>query len=120
MTPMQAPSPALQRPASAPSLDACDESIAAGPAPRYCPTELLAGFALLMAGHGRCVNTSMMLGDREYAMWQLACARAMGDQELAAVAGRLFGYFDDPQHPGGGGGVGRGLGGRPWRRRAAG
>jgi hypothetical protein len=81
------------------SLEACDDfEIASGP-PRYCPTGLLAGFALLMAGHGRCVNTDMMLGDREYAMWQLACARAMdGDGELGAVATRLFSYFDDPQH----------------------
>jgi hypothetical protein len=80
-------------------LEASDDfDIASGP-PRYCPTDLLASFALLMAGHGRCVNTTMMLGDREYAMWQLACAIAMdGDSELAAVAGRLFSYFDDPQH----------------------
>lgn len=68
--------------------------------PRYCPTELLASFALLMAGHGRCVNTDMMLGDREYAMWQLACARAMDDDELETVTTRLFAYFDDPQHSG--------------------
>jgi hypothetical protein len=67
-------------------------------APRYCPTELLARFALLMAGHGRCVHTAMMLGDREYAMWQVACAKAMDDAELDAIATRLFGYFDDPEH----------------------
>jgi hypothetical protein len=81
------------------SLEASDDfEIFSGP-PRYCPTGLLASFALLMAGHGRCVHTTMMLGDREYAMWQLACARAMdGDGELAAVASRLFSYFDDPQH----------------------
>jgi hypothetical protein len=66
--------------------------------PRYCPTDLLADFALLMAGHGRCICTAMMLGDREYAMWQLGCARAMDDPELDALARRLFGYFDDPQH----------------------
>ena len=66
--------------------------------PRYCPTGLLASFALLMAGHGRCVSTDMMLGDREYAMWQLACARGMDDGELQEVADRLFSYFDDPQH----------------------
>lgn len=64
--------------------------------PRYCPTGLLASFALLMAGHGRCVITDMMLGDREYAMWQLACARAMDDDELDVVAARLYSYFDDP------------------------
>ena len=67
---------------------------------RYCPTGLLASFALLMAGHGRCVHTDMMLGDREYAMWQLACAKATDDAELGAVADRLFAYFDDPQHTG--------------------
>jgi hypothetical protein len=69
--------------------------------PRYSPTELLARFTLLMAGHGRCVLADMMLGDREYAMWQLACGRAIdGDPELARVATRLFAYFDDPEHSG--------------------
>lgn len=82
---------------SSPSLEPADPP-EAGAAPRYCPLELLQGFALLMAGHGRCVNTDMMLGDREYAMWQLGCARALDDAELAAVAARLFAYFDDPQH----------------------
>ena len=80
------------------SLEASDEFQDLRRSPRYCPTGLLASFALLMAGHGRCVNTDMMLGDREYAMWQLACARAMDDDELSTVATRLFGYFDDPQH----------------------
>ena len=83
---------------SADSLEASDEFEAAPHSPRYCPTELLARFTLSMAGRGRCVNTDMMLGDREYAMWQLACARAMDDGELSAVATRLFGYFDDPAH----------------------
>lgn len=78
-------------------LEAGDDATELAAAPRYCPTGLLAGFALLMAGHGRCVHTAMMLGDREYAMWQLACARSLGDEELAAVATRLFAYFDDPQ-----------------------
>lgn len=79
------------------SLEASDDAVARD-TPRYCPTELLACFALLMAGHGRCVHTDMMLGDREYAMWQLACARAIDDPELSDLASRLFGYFDDPQH----------------------
>lgn len=82
------------------SLEAADDFEQLLASPRYCPTELLATFSLLMAGRGRCVNTDMMLGDREYAMWQLACARASDDAELAAVASRLFGYFDDPQHSG--------------------
>jgi hypothetical protein len=78
------------------SLEASDDLQALEDSPRYCPTRLLASFALLMAGHGRCVNTDMMLGDREYAMWQLACARAVDDEELGAVAARLFAYFDEP------------------------
>lgn len=77
------------------SIEACDDFEPPARAPRYCPAALLGDFALLMSGHGRCVCTSMMLGDREYAMWQLACARAMGDEELAALAAQLFPYFDD-------------------------
>jgi hypothetical protein len=83
---------------SAVSLDASDETDAAD-ARRYCPTELLSAFALLMAGHGRCVSASMMLGDREYAMWQLARAHTLGDRELRGVAARLFAYFDDTSAP---------------------
>jgi hypothetical protein len=92
------PATATPAVAAASSLEASDDSAFVAESPRYCPTRLLANFALLMAGHGRCVNTDMMLGDREYAMWQLACARAMDDAELSDVAARLFGYFDDPQH----------------------
>lgn len=80
------------------SLEASDDLPGSTNSPRYCPTGLLASFALLMAGHGRCVVTDMMLGDREYAMWQLACARALDDPELQAIAARLFAYFDDAQH----------------------
>lgn len=64
---------------------------------RYCPAALLDDFALLMAGHGRCVNTSMMLGDSGYAMRQLACAREMGDAQLQSLAERLAAYFGDKQ-----------------------
>jgi hypothetical protein len=80
------------------SLEASDDYQDPSASPRYCPTGLLATFTLLMAGRGRCVNTDMMLGDREYAMWQLACARASDDDELRSVATRLFSYFDDPAH----------------------
>ncbi|HVE53263.1 MAG TPA: hypothetical protein VNB23_07735 [Ramlibacter sp.] len=83
--------------AGAVSLESADAAHEVA-SPRYCPTGLLASFAWLMAGHGRCVNTDMMLGDREYAMWQLACARAMDDDELSQVVARLFSYFDDPRH----------------------
>ena len=79
------------------SLEVSDDLQSLDGSPRYCPTGLLASFALLMAGHGRCVITDMMLGDREYAMWQLACARAMDDDELQSVAARLFAYFGDTQ-----------------------
>ncbi len=80
------------------SLDASDELPDEDDSARYCPTTQLARFALLMAGQGRCVNTDVMLGDREYAMWQLACAQASNDAELADAARRLFAYFDDPHH----------------------
>ena len=66
---------------------------------RYCPTQLLSAFALLMAGHGRAVCTSMMLGDREYAMLQLARAHTISDPELRGVTARLFAYFDDRHAP---------------------
>ena len=66
---------------------------------RYCPTRMLSAFALLMAGHGRCVCTSMMLGDREYAMSQLARAHTMNDAELRVLAARLFAYFHDERAP---------------------
>jgi len=85
-------SPSAESPLT--SLDASDEFEVPGSS-RYCPTQLLSAFALLMAGHGRCINTTMMLGDREYAMWQLARAHTLGDAEVREVAARLFAYFDD-------------------------
>lgn len=91
--------PAKPTPAGS-SLDASDDFEDAPGSAHYCPIELLSSFALLMAGRGRCVHTDMMLGDREYAMWQLACARSTDDPELTALAARLFAYFDDPQHTG--------------------
>ncbi len=77
------------------SIDASDEVDDSGGGSRYCPTDLLGTFTLLMAGHGRCVSADMMLGDREYAMWQLARAHTMADDELRRIAVRLFSYFDD-------------------------
>ncbi len=78
------------------SIDASDDFEELD-ASRYCPTELLGTFTLLMAGQGRCVSADMMLGDREYAMWQLARAHTVADTQLRAVAVRLFSYFDDPR-----------------------
>jgi len=77
-----------------PSLEPADVTLLADEM-RYCPTQLLSAFALLMAGHGRAVCTSMMLGDREYAMWQLARAHTIMDPELRVISARLFAYFDD-------------------------
>lgn len=94
---MNNPVAAARLPSSAPmlpSLDASDEFVAPD-MNHYCPTRLLSAFALLMSGHGSCVNTTMMLGDREYAMWQLARAHTLDDPELREVAARLFAYFDD-------------------------
>lgn len=81
-----------------PSLEPADASLLADEM-RYCPTQLLSAFALLMAGHGRAVCTSMMLGDREYAMLQLARAHTISDPELRGVTARLFAYFDDVHAP---------------------
>jgi len=81
-----------------PSLESADVSLLADEM-RYCPTQLLSAFALLMAGHGRAVCTSMMLGDREYAMWQLSRAHTMADAELREIAARLFEYFHDEHSP---------------------
>jgi hypothetical protein len=78
------------------SLEPCDE-IDTADSGHYCPTRLLRIFTLLMAGHGRCVSAAMMLGDREYAMWQLARAQTLPDDELRQAASRLFAYFDDPR-----------------------
>jgi hypothetical protein len=88
----------LQWEETLPSLDTAGDDILVDEA-RYCPTRLLSAFALLMAGHGRAVNTSMMLGDREYAMLQLARAHTITDRELREVTARLFAYFDDARAP---------------------
>ena len=79
------------------SLETSDDDENLGNLSCYCPIELLGTFTLLMAGHGRCVSADMMLGDREYAMWQLARSHAMADDQLRAIAVHLFSYFDDPR-----------------------
>lgn len=61
---------------------------------RYWPNELLDTFILKMAASGQCVNTAMMLGDRHYAMVQLATARVSRDAELMALSARLQAYFE--------------------------
>jgi hypothetical protein len=79
------------------SLDASDDFEMPRAPDRYCPTTQLAKFTLLMAGHGRCVSADMMLGDREYAVWQLARAHTLDDADLREVAVSLFGYFAEPR-----------------------
>lgn len=97
MNPHHAADPVLEQvlEEEATSLESCDDFAPVPSSTRYCPTQLLGDFTLLMAGHGRCVSSSMMLGDREYAMWQLARAQTLPDEELRRVAVRLFAYFDD-------------------------
>lgn len=80
------------------SLEPGDDALLADEL-RYCPLHLLGAFALLMSGHGRPVCTSMMLGDREYAMGQLARAHTLGDAQLREVAARLFEYFEGERAP---------------------
>ena len=65
--------------------------------PRYWPSDLLYSFTLQMASRGFCVSASMMLGDRQYALEQLAHAHTLNDEGLRALAVRLFTYFAAPQ-----------------------
>jgi hypothetical protein len=50
----------------------------------------------LMAGHGRCISTAMMLGDR---IRNGSLPGHLDDRQLRGVAARLFGYFDDTRAP---------------------
>lgn len=65
-----------------------------GAAPTYWPCELLNAFVLRMAASGHCVNMSMMLGHRPYALEQLALARGLPDGDLQRLAAQLQAYFD--------------------------
>lgn len=62
----------------------------------WWPSDLLNSFTLLMAADGHCVSTSMMLGDRDYALEQLAHAHTSVDDGLRALAVRMFSFFDRP------------------------
>ncbi len=65
----------------------------------YWPGALLSAFMLQMAAKGQCVNESMMLGSRAYAIEKLALAHTLQDDTLHALATQMLGYFDDePQH----------------------
>ena len=62
----------------------------------YWPCELLNDFVLRMAAQGHCVNMSMMLGHRPYALGRLALAAQAPDASLQELAGQLRPYFDAP------------------------
>lgn len=63
--------------------------------PHYWPCDMLRAFTLQMAASGQCVNISMMLGSREYAIEKLNCAHTLGDDKLRELAVTMFSYFDD-------------------------
>ena len=76
-----------------------DSSEAAQRPCRYWPCELLSAFMLHMAAQGCCVNESMMLGSRDYAIEKLTHAHTLNDAALREIAVRMFSYFDDkPVH----------------------
>ena len=91
---------ASSSPSAIPSLYGADYALefgtqqAANPC-RYWPCDLLSAFMLEMAAHGHCVNESMMLGSRDYAIEKLNHAHTLGDDELRQLAVRMFSYFDD-------------------------
>ena len=62
----------------------------------YWPCELLNDFVLRMAAQGHCVNMSMMLGHRPYALERLALAAQAPDASLQELAGQLRPYFEAP------------------------
>ncbi len=72
---------------------------AADHACRYWPCDLLKAFMLHMATQGCCVNESMMLGSRDYAIEKLSHAHTLDDARLRELAVQMFSYFDDePVH----------------------
>lgn len=69
----------------------------AGEEDSYWPRNALQAFTLRMAAHGLCVSSSMMLGDRRYALEQLRYAHAMADDDLRGLAMELFRHFERRQ-----------------------
>jgi hypothetical protein len=61
----------------------------------YWPADLLAQFTFRMAAKGQCVSSSMMLGNREYAIDKLSSAHTLDDDGLRVLAVQMFSYFDD-------------------------
>ena len=61
----------------------------------YWPADLLADFTFRMAAKGQCINSSMMLGSREYAIDKLSSAHTLDDDDLRVLVVQMFSYFDD-------------------------
>ena len=76
--------------------DAADADCHAHHTHTYWPCELLNDLVLRMAAQGHCVNMSMMLGHRPYALERLALAAQAPDASLQELAGQLQPYFDAP------------------------
>ena len=76
--------------------DAADADCHAHHTHTYWPCELLNDFVLRMAAQGHCVNMSMMLGHRPYALERLALAAQAPDGSLQELAGQLRPYFEAP------------------------
>jgi len=75
------------------SMEACDD--ADGPLRQARdPSACIAQFCRLMVLQGRVVSPALMRADREYALWQLARARAADDEQLHSLAGQLFTWLD--------------------------
>lgn len=60
----------------------------------YWPVGQMQAFTLSMASHGLCVSSAMMMGDRRYALEQLACAHTLDDDALRELAVSLFHRFE--------------------------
>ncbi len=70
---------------------------AAHPYRSYWPEGLLEAFSLRMAAHGFCVSSSMMMGDKRYALEQLDTAHCLADDGLRDLAMALFRHFEQLQ-----------------------
>ena len=94
-TPAASPVASAFQPADT-ARDAADADCHAHHTHTYWPCELLNDFVLRMAAQGYCVNMSMMLGHRPYALERLALAAQAPDASLQELAGQLQPYFDAP------------------------
>ena len=94
-TPAASPVASAFQPADT-ARDAADADCHAHHTHTYWPCELLNDFVLRMAAQGHCVNMSMMLGHRPYALERLALAAQAPDASLQELAGQLQPYFDAP------------------------